>query len=487
MAQGYIDALSWVPKSRNLAASLARAYDYAKAQGHASVTLEHLLLALLSDPDASLVLHASNVDLGRLNADLSTYLAGKQERKAAAPAADPTAGEGLLRIVEYASAAAQQSRRREINGAIVLAAVVGDGRSAAASMLRAQGLTFEEAIKALQRATAAGGARPAGDEAGAARAPSPAQVTEPRPAVPPREAAPPPPPAPAPAPPRAAPVQPRLPGAPAQGAAAHAPSHANGAALQSMDEILAATRLRLDAARAAAQPSAAPAPPPQPSGPTPPVARDPLGHGGPELPQRANGADPNAVPRVQGRAAPAASESPRLEVPRQEPVAVPAPHLPEHAPPPRPAPAPPLQQGWAPPPGYPAQPSAPPPQGAPYPRLEPSAQPWRPPQPGPAGAPQPPPYGPRPGDPRPSTRPPWPEPPPPPDYAHDRRSDFAFDDNPAGAPYPNPDDLAAPPRPAYARRGAAPAGGQRQGAPVSAGGLAGGVSPPTDARGPREL
>ncbi len=183
MAQGYIDALSWVPKSRNLAASLARAYDYAKAQGHASVTLEHLLLALLSDPDASLVLHASNVDLGRLNADISTYLAGQQERQAAGPAADPTAGEGLLRIVEYASAAAQQSRRREINGAIVLAAVVGDGRSAAASMLRAQGLTFEEAIKALQRATAAGGARPAGDEAGAARAPSPAQVTEPRPAV----------------------------------------------------------------------------------------------------------------------------------------------------------------------------------------------------------------------------------------------------------------------------------------------------------------
>src|SRR5258706_57475 len=346
MAQGYIDALSWVPKSRNLAASLARAYDYAKAQGHASVTLEHLLLALLSDPDASLVLHASNVDLGRLNADLSTYLAGKQERKAAAPAADPTAGEGLLRIVEYASAAAQQSRRREINGAIVLAAVVGDGRSAAASMLRAQGLIFEEAIKALQRATAAGGARPAGDEAGAARAPSPAQVTEPRPAVPPPEAARPAPAAPAPAPPRAAPVQPGL---------------------------------------AAASPS--------------PNAGEPLGHGGPELPQRANGADPNAVPRVQGRAAPAASESPRLEVPRQEPVAVPAPHLPEHAPPPRPAPAPPLQQGWAPPPGYPAQPSAPPPQGAPYPRLEPSAQPWRPPQPGPAGAPQPPPYGPRPGDP----------------------------------------------------------------------------------------
>src|SRR5262245_46931785 len=118
MTQGFVEALAWVPKSRNLAATLARAFDYAKTQGYASVALEHLLLALVSDPDASLVLQASNVDLGRLNADVSTYLAGLQERQQAAATGDPAAGEDLIRIVEYASAAAQQSRRREINGAI---------------------------------------------------------------------------------------------------------------------------------------------------------------------------------------------------------------------------------------------------------------------------------------------------------------------------------------------------------------------------------
>ena len=57
----------------------------------------------------------------------------------------------LKRILEAAAAAASQGKRREINGAIVLAAIVGEGRSTSAHMLRAQGMTFEEAIKALQR------------------------------------------------------------------------------------------------------------------------------------------------------------------------------------------------------------------------------------------------------------------------------------------------------------------------------------------------
>ena len=60
----------------------------------------------------------------------------------------------VRRILEAAAAAARGSRRRDINGAIVLAAIVGDARSMAAEILQAHGLNFDNAIRALQTALA---------------------------------------------------------------------------------------------------------------------------------------------------------------------------------------------------------------------------------------------------------------------------------------------------------------------------------------------
>ncbi len=155
MSQSFVESLGWVPKSRNLATTLARACDMATAQSHRFVTLEHLLLALIADSDASAVLQACQVNLGQLNAEITGYVGSMEDRLPPGMASEPTASPDVIRILEYAAAAAQQSRRRDVNGAIVLAAIVGDGRSSAAGMLRAQGLTFEEAVKALQRSNAA--------------------------------------------------------------------------------------------------------------------------------------------------------------------------------------------------------------------------------------------------------------------------------------------------------------------------------------------
>lgn len=144
------DDLSRIAMSSNLEQALARAVEYARAQSHASVSLEHMLLALCEDEDAALVLAASNVDVARLRTDVSGYLGCMEEREAQDPNAAPMISGDLRRILEAADAAAKGGRRREINGAIVLAAVVGDGKSSAAHMLRSQGLTFEDAIRALQ-------------------------------------------------------------------------------------------------------------------------------------------------------------------------------------------------------------------------------------------------------------------------------------------------------------------------------------------------
>ncbi len=150
----FATALSWVPMSRNLAATMARACDYAGQQAHRLVTLEHLLLALSDDADASAVLAVSNVDLGQLGADVAGQVSRNENRFVQPEVIDPAADETLVRILDYAAAAARQSRRREINGAVVLAAIIGDGNSTAATILKAHGLTFEAAIKALQKSNA---------------------------------------------------------------------------------------------------------------------------------------------------------------------------------------------------------------------------------------------------------------------------------------------------------------------------------------------
>lgn len=243
MSQAFAEALSKLPLTRSFAATLARAHGYAAQQAHREVTLEHLLLALVEDAEASIILQSSQVDLNNLLAEISAQVGQIDDRFRPGEEAQPGVGADLLRILEYSGAAARQSKRgREINGAIVLAAIVGDGKSTSAHLLRAQGLTFEAAIKALQRPVAAA----------APSAPAPL----PPPARPPQPAA-----APAYAPPAyTPPAAPPTPGEPRYAAQAPAPapieSHpyspppgASYPATESTEDILASVRRRIDAGR----------------------------------------------------------------------------------------------------------------------------------------------------------------------------------------------------------------------------------------------
>ncbi|MGZ5915065.1 MAG: Clp protease N-terminal domain-containing protein [Hyphomicrobium sp.] len=158
------DDLSRISMSAGLATTVSRAVDYARGQGHQDVLLEHMLMALCDDSDAALVLAASNIDVARLRADVADYLAGVERRVAPhGQTFDPVVSTDLLRILEAAAAAARGGKRREINGAIVLAAIIGDGKSPAAHFMRAQGLTFEGAIRALQTSRQAPAPATAGD------------------------------------------------------------------------------------------------------------------------------------------------------------------------------------------------------------------------------------------------------------------------------------------------------------------------------------
>ncbi len=134
------------------------------------MTLEHLLLALAEDPEASVVLKSSNVDIDRLTAEVTSRALPVAPRRSACGGTELCLSADLRRILEAPPPPRQQGRRREINGAIVLAAIVGDGKSTAAHFLREQGLTFEEAIRALQRH---------GSAAAASRTPAPSRAHPP--------------------------------------------------------------------------------------------------------------------------------------------------------------------------------------------------------------------------------------------------------------------------------------------------------------------
>lgn len=165
--------LAQIPMSPYLAASLQRAAKYAEAQAHQEVTLEHVLLALAEDPEASVILRTSNVDIERLQTDVSNHLGNISARQDPTSPTPVNTSDDLQRILEAAAEAAKQGQRREINGAILLAAIVGDGASTAAHILRAQGLTFEATIAALRNSVQQPSPPPP------EREPEPAQVTAP--------------------------------------------------------------------------------------------------------------------------------------------------------------------------------------------------------------------------------------------------------------------------------------------------------------------
>ncbi|MGY4377415.1 hypothetical protein ACVWZ3_005054 [Bradyrhizobium sp. i1.3.6] len=110
--------------TRELDLTLNRALTYAKARKHEFATLEHLLLALLDDPDASEVMKAGEVDLEALRRTtvsyiddkLSTWVMIRDER-------DTTPTVAFRRVVHRATV---RSLKRETSGLDVLATMFSE-------------------------------------------------------------------------------------------------------------------------------------------------------------------------------------------------------------------------------------------------------------------------------------------------------------------------------------------------------------------------
>jgi ATP-dependent Clp protease ATP-binding subunit ClpA len=134
--------------SRTLEHTLRRALSLATEHSHEYVTLEHLLLSLVDDDDASGVMHACKVDLDKLRQNLDAYLENEldalrvQNRDHEEPR--PTAG--FQRVLQRAMLHVDSSGGREVTGANVLVALFSERESHAAYFLQEQDMTRYDAV-----------------------------------------------------------------------------------------------------------------------------------------------------------------------------------------------------------------------------------------------------------------------------------------------------------------------------------------------------
>ena len=133
--------------SSTLENAIHEALAAANARKHELATLEHLLLALLDEPDAAKVMQACSVDVKILRKslvdfiedDLSTLISEVDGSEAV-----PTAA--FQRVIQRAAIHVQSSGRTEVTGANVLVAIFAERESNAAFFLQEQEMTRYDAV-----------------------------------------------------------------------------------------------------------------------------------------------------------------------------------------------------------------------------------------------------------------------------------------------------------------------------------------------------
>jgi ATP-dependent Clp protease ATP-binding subunit ClpA len=132
--------------SRNLEQTLHRALGLANDRRHEYATLEHLLLALADDTDATTVLRACGVDIDKLKRDLGEFLDKDLAGLVTDRSGDPKPTAGFQRVVQRAAIHVQSSGRDEVTGANVLVALFSERESHAVYFLQLQDMTRLDAV-----------------------------------------------------------------------------------------------------------------------------------------------------------------------------------------------------------------------------------------------------------------------------------------------------------------------------------------------------
>jgi ATP-dependent Clp protease ATP-binding subunit ClpA len=140
-----------------LETTLHKALTHASGRRHEYATLEHLLLALTDDADASKVMVACGVDLGEIKDAVTHYLDTELEALSVEGETDPSPTSGFQRVVQRAILHVQSSGRDEVTGANVLVALFSERESYAVYFLQQQDMSRLDAVSYISHGVGKGG------------------------------------------------------------------------------------------------------------------------------------------------------------------------------------------------------------------------------------------------------------------------------------------------------------------------------------------
>ncbi|MEW4468301.1 ATP-dependent Clp protease ATP-binding subunit ClpA [Parasphingorhabdus sp. JC815] len=143
--------------AESLEKTLHQALTNAAERFHEYATLEHLLLALIDDGDASQVMNACGVDLTELEDAVVLYLDSELDSLKVEKSIDPSPTSGFQRVVQRAILHVQSSGKDEVTGANVLVALFSERESYAVYFLQQQDMSRLDAVSYISHGVGKGG------------------------------------------------------------------------------------------------------------------------------------------------------------------------------------------------------------------------------------------------------------------------------------------------------------------------------------------
>jgi ATP-dependent Clp protease ATP-binding subunit ClpA len=145
--------------AQSLEKTLHTALTNASERSHEYATLEHLLLALIEDPDAAQVMTACGVELGELADVVKQYLDQEYQSLKTQEKGDPSPTAGFQRVIQRAILHVQSSGKDTVTGANVLVALFSERDSYAVYFLQQQDMSRLDAVSFISHGIGKGGKR----------------------------------------------------------------------------------------------------------------------------------------------------------------------------------------------------------------------------------------------------------------------------------------------------------------------------------------